>query len=212
MPDPEEITEATRDHLERYVLEHIRETHEVAREVQDLDAYNGPLVFGVTYYQNLRRRIMDAVVPPESTPFCRVKISKGYYVPAIDHARLGLIALHHHRVKPPTYLPNPNAAQALRERAVKGKDLFGEKSREVADRLVGIVADPLGELKEVVVGKMVPAYPDGYRVSHKRKLDLDGGLGTDQGGDDGGPSVGPEPEPDVEPTVTREKPKKATSG
>lgn len=210
MPDPVEITEATRDHLEKYVLGHIRETHDIAREAQDLDEYNGPLVFGVTYYQNLRRRIMDAVVPPESTPFCRIKISEGYYVPAIDHARLGLIALHHHRVKPPTYLPNPNAAGALRERAVKGEDLFGDKSREVVDRLIGIVADPFGELDEVVVGKMVPTYPDGYRIAHKRKLALDGGSGSDQ--DDGGLPEGPNPEPDVEPTVTREEPQEVHSG
>jgi len=210
MPDPVEITEATRDHLQKYVLGHIRETHDVAREVQDLDEYNGPLVVGMTYHQNLRRRIMDAVVPPKSTPFCRVQISKGYYVPAIDHSKLGLIALHHHRVKPPTYLPNPNAAQALRERAVKGKDLFGDKSREVADRLVGIVADPFGELEEVVVGKMVPTYPDGYRIAHARKLDLDGGRGSDQ--DDGDSPVGPDPEPDVEPTVTRKVPEEVVTG
>lgn len=210
MPDPAEVTEATRDLLEKYVLGHIRETHDVAREVQDLDDYNGPLVFGMTYHQNLRRRFMDTVIPPESTPFCRVEISKGYYVPAIDHARLGLIALHHHRVQPPTYLPNPNAAQALRERAGKGKDLFGDNSREVADRLIGIVADPFGQLEEVVVGKMMSTYPKGYRIAHRRKLDLKGGRGSNQ--DDGGQSMGPDPEPDVEPTVTRKKPQEVGSG
>ena len=200
-----EITEAVQDPLEEFALGHIHENHYVAREVQGIDEYNDPLTFGMAYWENLHRRFLEDLVLRPATPFVKLKISQGYAVPAIDHDELGMIGLHHHRVKPPEYVPDGNSAGALKDRATRQRDLFDNASPQISHRLVGIVGNPFGDLEEVVVGKLEPIYPNSYRLVHKRKLDLKGGPGFNHGDQGGEPEIGPEPEPDFEPTVTRKK-------
>lgn len=200
-----QITEAAKKPLEKYALGHIRETHYAAREAQDADEFNGPLVFGMAYWENLHRRFLQALSRSSGTPFVPLKISQGYRIPAVDHEEFGLIGLHHHRVKPPDYVPDGNSANALKNLATRDDGFFEHESREVSHRLVGIVGDPFGELEEVVIGKLEPVYPDSYRLAHKRKLDLGGWDGFDDDDDHGGPPTGPDPEPRIGPTVTREE-------
>ena len=70
-----EITEAVQDPLEEFALGHIHENHYVAREVQGIDEYNGPLTFGMAYWENLHRRFLEDLVLRPATPFVKLKIS-----------------------------------------------------------------------------------------------------------------------------------------
>lgn len=200
-----EISEAVQQALEKYALEHFWETHYAAREAQDASDFLGPFTFGMAYWEDLHRRFLEVLVRRPATPFVQVAISQGYAVPAIDHKEFGLIGLHHHRVEPPEYVPNGDSASALKDRATTEGGLFGKEPQEMSHRLVGLVGNPFGSLEEVVVGKLEPVYPNGYRLAYRQKLDLAGGPGFDQGDEGGGPKVGPEPEPDVQPTVTRKE-------
>lgn len=201
-----EVSEAVQQHVEEHVLKHIHIAHHAAREAEEVDPYAGAFTFGATFWDILRGRFMQEVVYAEP-PFEPLKVSRGYEIPAIDHERFGPIALHHHRVQPPKYIPNRNSASLLKRRATRGNGLFDNDRREVSDRLIGIVGDPLGKLEEVVVGKLEPVHPNDYRLAYKRKLDIDGGYGADWGSDDGGPQVGPDPESVDGPTVKLEKKK-----
>lgn len=209
---PNRITEATCDALEEHAIDHLYASHQAAERAFEVDEYSGMRTYGMALYENLRRRFLHDLVPRSNSPFQSRKMPSGYKVPVLDHKKYGQVALYHHRVEKPEYLPKQNSGRTLKDHVLQGRDLFGNKSRPVVPRLLGLVGGPITGLEEVVVGRFVPRVPaSSARLAHKQKLDL--GSGSSGPGDGGIGDANVDPEPDVEPEVglkEEEKPKGST--